>query len=533
MILLIFLTNSITYPQDKIKIELIGLKNISEYTVISAIKDCISSLDYVTIKRKIEDLGWFSEIKIDIKKDDHIIRIYVEEFPIINKIIILGNTVFEENEIIDHLGLKIGTVFNKVELYKNIPNLYNAFRLKGFTQNEIDRIELSKEGVLKIFVIEWKIKNFDFKNKFPVDGEKIKNYLLGNSRSPYNTNLFKKKIESLYYTNAFDYIDIKVEKSDTKGKLIAYADIIERPPSLNMKLQYSSFKGLKSRILFHDYNFLGMLNSLIIQADAYKISDNRCYSLDSKLSDLIDYHRLTYLEFNLVARGLSNKELPAFNLKLSHLNEVEFDLNLKMPMLRYFSFEPGFRVAYSEFKYTNGAIEETPFTSVFLRLVYKSSWKEENLQKLMFDFKTDYLKPISDSYNIKYALNGIYEFSLKNFRNIINFSSGIIRGNNIYIWNKFRVGADDYFHYLKYEELFLDEYIFSNYTLQFPYIKHLISFYTFVDYIIGKEHKSYYSLNDKFFGMGAKIANVPVYIDLSFKNKLSFKSAVLTLNLNL
>lgn len=529
--LLVFLKT--IFGQDKTQFEISGLINITKDQIVEYLEKNIKDLnDESEIKICLEKWGFFSKVEVRLhvnNNDQKIIKIDVLEYPKINGVAVYGNTIFKEEELIGYLSIKTGEVFNKTNFYKNIKKLYYEYAKRGYTQVEIDHIELTKEGNLSIFVTEWKVGSWSPASKFKTKPEIIDRFLVPEKNSLYNLNRIKMAIEDLYYTDAFENINVTVERTNIKGVLNLKVELQEKPPLLNLDFQYLSYGGMKSEFKYNDLNFLGNLENIGLGGKYYKIKDNVGYVIWSEWNESISQNSRFYLGMDFKLHYITKGNLFLYDQPFK-LTKFSWQIFVKKDFSKYSSVFLGLRPLYSSVLNDVGKASDDLSISPFFKYKYESSNMSKS-RATFFELETEYFKNLSGLVNIIFGMNAQHEFTMAdNIRNVLRADAGIIAGKDSSMANKFIIGNDKNYHYLKYDELLLDRYASLNYKMVLPPLRHFLILEFFSDFIYGDVKEIKRSVNYLIYGLGVKVTNLPIYASVSFNENL--KKPVFSVSFN-
>ena len=180
VLLICLFSTSVTAEVVK-KVEVSGNKRISKETVM-VFGDIKTGVSYTPLEindliKKLYDTNFFS--KIDVNLENGILKIFLEENPIINMVVFKGVKADKiKKEILEIVTLKTKTSFNKSQIQNYLNRIKNFYREIGYFFVEIDtevqelqnnRVNLiydvrpgKKAKISKIFFLEtkkWKTQN--------------------------------------------------------------------------------------------------------------------------------------------------------------------------------------------------------------------------------------------------------------------------------------------------------------------------------------------------------------------------------------
>lgn len=224
----LFLNNS--YAEIINKIEIIGNKRISPETIkvygqIKPLNSDFSNVDVDNIIRNLYETNFFKNI--DIKLENKKLIIVLEEYPIVNQIIIIGEQNSRiKNRIKDVISLKEKNSFIRNNLNNDInliKNLYSQLgykfakidsRIREIDENNFDiAFDISKGNLTEIkkitFLGDKKIKEKRLRDIIVSEESKFWKIITKNNRFNENQIALDKRLLINYYKN-LGYYDVEI-----------------------------------------------------------------------------------------------------------------------------------------------------------------------------------------------------------------------------------------------------------------------------------------------------------------------------------
>jgi outer membrane protein insertion porin family len=162
----IFCMTSIGFAQTELKIKEVkieGNKSVSSDTILAKIKTQRGQMFSRSVLnddlKRLYALGYFTDVSIDVEDepDGIIVRIIVEEKPIISKIVIEGNQKLSDNKIKKSIITKDGDLLNYTKLSTDLYSIRELYKSKGFERvvvnHKIDK-DPDSEGSIVVISIE-------------------------------------------------------------------------------------------------------------------------------------------------------------------------------------------------------------------------------------------------------------------------------------------------------------------------------------------------------------------------------------------
>ena len=257
---LFLLISTTLYAEIIRKIEIEGNQRVSSETIKMfanvSLGDDFDKNDFNSALKNLYDSNFFNSIELKI--ENNILQIYVEEFPIIQNVSIEGvENKKIKNELIKNISFKSRNSFNKILLEKDKNTIANTLKQFGFyfSNTQVLIVELEDNKIDLIYKIETgeksKIRKITFLGNKIFKDNKLKSIILSEeykfwkfisgkkflneSIISYDINLLKN-----FYLNK-GYYNVKINSS--------FAKIIEQN---EFELIYNIDPGKK--ILFNEFN---------------------------------------------------------------------------------------------------------------------------------------------------------------------------------------------------------------------------------------------------------------------------------------
>ena len=234
-ILTLFFISFEAYAKDFVidKIVINGEKRISESLILKYVPKLKNKLinDNIlnNITKNLYRTGYFSDITIKIDKT--ILKITVEEFPIVNEVLFSGNDLLDEEILVAITNIKIRDVFNKININNAIENIQNEYQKIGryLSVIKVKKINLPEGRVNLVFEIEegslLVVKNINFIGnkifsdndlRFVVSTKEDAWYKLfaSNKFVPSRLEFDKEKLYQFYKQRGFINFKVKLARGD-------------------------------------------------------------------------------------------------------------------------------------------------------------------------------------------------------------------------------------------------------------------------------------------------------------------------------
>jgi len=218
----IFVAQVIFAQEDKITdIQIYGNESVATSTIFSVIKTQIGD-KYDPIKvdndlKAIYNLGYFSDIKVDLKKEEKGVKLVfmVKEKLTVSKIKFEGIKGLKEEDLKKEVTLKIGAPFSHAALQESIDKITNFAKDNGYYFAKVN-YKIEDEGKIVTFLIDEgrkvKIKEINLFGNKAFSTFKLKWKMSTSTGDFYKEKELQEDIEKLlffYETNGYPMITIQ------------------------------------------------------------------------------------------------------------------------------------------------------------------------------------------------------------------------------------------------------------------------------------------------------------------------------------
>lgn len=265
--------------------------------VLAAVKmkvgDLISEEGLVQDKRAIYELGNFYDVFVGFELVPEGVQLSytVMENPILQEIVVKGNTKLTQQEILAMLTVKKGEILNTKRLNTNARAIEETYREKGYIFTKVSDVAMEPNGVLTLTVNEGILEGFEVKGN-----EKTKEYVVTREMrlkpgEAFNVKDARRSMQRVYNLGFFEDVNMKLNPGREPNAVVLETDVVERRTgTFAVGGGYSESDGIIGIIEVGDSNFRGTGDSVKVHwefggdADSY---DNYQFSytrpwLDSK-----------------------------------------------------------------------------------------------------------------------------------------------------------------------------------------------------------------------------------------------------------
>lgn len=196
----------------------------------------------------------FSEIPEGV-----IITYHVMENPVVQDIVITGNTVYNNGELDEMVEVKRGEVLNGNTLRDNITAIVEKYHDDGYIWMKIANLDVTEEGVVNVKISEGVLEGYKVKGNNKTREVVILREMRQQPGEPFNAKLARRSMERVYNLGFFEDVNIKMLAGMEPDSMIMEINVEEkRTGSFGIGAGYSTSEGFVGSVSIADRNFLGM-----------------------------------------------------------------------------------------------------------------------------------------------------------------------------------------------------------------------------------------------------------------------------------
>ncbi|MFC1564622.1 LPS assembly protein LptD [candidate division KSB1 bacterium] len=262
--------NSYYITPDRIKIK--GCRQLKEEFITGFIQSTPrKTLTEKNIKQDLESLfetGFFSDVKAEIIEENEnlFLEFHIVENPLINNIVITGNTLFTEQEIINMYPAGISDTFNQHNAMQFIQRIYDSYIEEGVSLVQIKKFEIDTvSNSLYVKIDEGRIHRIEISGNEITRLHVIDREFTLNKGEIFNFYRAQRGINNLYGTGLFEKVQPIIQFED--DKLILRIEIVEQKTEMmRIGARYDNDSETELYMELADDNFMGTGMKSILQA---------------------------------------------------------------------------------------------------------------------------------------------------------------------------------------------------------------------------------------------------------------------------
>ncbi len=215
---------------------------------------------------RIRRMGFFYEESVSAAHepaaDGERVTFTVEEHPIVQKIVVTGNKILTEADILKVVTTKIGEVMNSTVVARDEDAIKSLYRTRGYVGDVgvTDPEQLiTRDGVLTFPVIEVVVEAIEISGNKKTKTRVIRRELHTKPGDAYNSVKLQRDLERIYNLDLFEDVGpVEAVPGSEPGKVIIRLPVKEKKTGqVSLGVGYSSPQGVVGRIELGETNFRG------------------------------------------------------------------------------------------------------------------------------------------------------------------------------------------------------------------------------------------------------------------------------------
>ncbi len=214
--ILLMWTFAIAWAQDRVvaRVNVLGAAQVSQEAITAALPlrvgDKFTDEELRRAEEAIDRLGFFKAVSVTALKTvngDELV-IHVQEWPVVEKILVSGNQAVKTEDILRVLEIEVGKVFNTRTLIENVKQVRNLYTRRGFF-GDVQSIDFESEDstTLKVEMLEMTVNSVTPYGNKRTKTDIIERLLTTKPGMPFNKHLWESDLRRLAATNWF--LDVK------------------------------------------------------------------------------------------------------------------------------------------------------------------------------------------------------------------------------------------------------------------------------------------------------------------------------------
>jgi|GEM_PF-1375868 len=274
--------------------------------------------------KRIYSIGYFNEnITADTLDTPAGIKVTfkVNENPIVQKIVIKGNSLFDEKKILNSMQTRVGNVFNHCIIPSDVRSIQNLFDNAGYLMNRVENVQFDAK-TLYIYIEENKIGKVKVVGNIRTRDRIIMRELRFSEGEMYDAKKVERSLQKIFALGYFSEIRPRCEAGSKPGIIDFIIEVVESKTGMyTIGGSHSSANGLSGIFQVSEKNHRGKGQTVNIMTEfggrrAYELGfiepkvNGKNYSLgmniyNSKQTQKLYRTNLEALEYGEDRRGFS------------------------------------------------------------------------------------------------------------------------------------------------------------------------------------------------------------------------------------
>jgi len=289
-------------PTGKIvtSVTVTGHSAVTEQTIMEVIKvkpgEVVVADKIKSDMQAIYDLGYFFDVVSTFNEVPEGVQVVytVMENPVVQDIVIKGNSKVTVDKLKSMLTVKKGSILNSKALNNNVRAMEQYYHDQGYILTKISDVSMSPGGVLTLSINEGMVEGIEIKGN-----EKTKDYVITRemklkSNQPFNVKDAKRSMQKVQNLGYFEDVNMKLNPGKDPNAVIVETTVVEQKTGrFSIGGGYSQSDGMVGIIEVGDDNFRGTGDKVKFHWEFggnasdrnYEVSYNRPW-LDAKQTSL-------------------------------------------------------------------------------------------------------------------------------------------------------------------------------------------------------------------------------------------------------
>ncbi len=191
-----------------------GLKSLQPESILSEIEidttRPISLREIRWITQAIYQTGYFSQLSAQIDTSTNNLVFTAVEFPIVEKTVFYGNTVYADSILFNIMETKFGQILNFQRGRRDLKKIISKYHSSGYALARINEIRFLN-GTLEIFIDEGRLSNIILSGNFRTKSFVVIREVPIKKGDLFQVNLLKQGLENIYSTGYFEGVRFQID----------------------------------------------------------------------------------------------------------------------------------------------------------------------------------------------------------------------------------------------------------------------------------------------------------------------------------
>jgi outer membrane protein insertion porin family len=266
---LIFSVSAPAYAADPTgktvtSITVTGNTTVPEATIMGAVKlkpgEALTADKVKQDMQAIYELGTFFDVVSNFNEVPEGVQVVytVMENPVLQEIIIKGNTKVSSDKLSSMLTVKTGSILNSKALNENVRSIETYYHDQGYILTKVSDVAMGTGGVLTITINEGMLEGIEVKGNEKTKTHVITREMKLKPNQPFNVKDAKRSMQKVYNLGYFEDVNMKLNPGKEPNAIVLETTVVEQKTGrFSIGGGYSKSDGMIGIIELGDDNFRG------------------------------------------------------------------------------------------------------------------------------------------------------------------------------------------------------------------------------------------------------------------------------------
>jgi outer membrane protein insertion porin family len=289
-------------PTGKIvtSVTITGNHTVAEDTIMGVVK--MKPGEALTVDKVKQDmqaiyeLGTFFDVVSNFNEVPEGVQVVytVMENPVLQEIVIKGNTKVSSDKLNSMLTVKKGSILNSKALNDNVRAMEQYYHDQGYILTKVSDVAMGDGGVLTIAINEGILEGIEVKGNEKTKTNVITREMKLKPNQPFNVKDAKRSMQKVYNLGYFEDVNMKLNPGKEPNAIVLETTVVEQKTGrFSIGGGYSKNDGMVGIIELGDDNFRGMGDKVKLHWEFGGNASNKNYEvgytrpwLDSKQTSI-------------------------------------------------------------------------------------------------------------------------------------------------------------------------------------------------------------------------------------------------------
>ncbi|SFL62169.1 BamA/OMP85 family outer membrane protein [Pelosinus propionicus] len=241
-----------------------GNTTVPEATIMGAVKlkpgEALTADKVKQDMQAIYELGTFFDVVSNFNEVPEGVQVVytVMENPVLQEIIIKGNTKVSSDKLSSMLTVKTGSILNSKALNENVRSIEEYYHDKGYILTKVSDVAMGTGGVLTITINEGMLEGIEVKGNEKTKTHVITREMKLKPNQPFNVKDAKRSMQKVYNLGYFEDVNMKLNPGKEPNAIVLETTVVEQKTGrFSIGGGYSKSDGMIGIIELGDDNFRG------------------------------------------------------------------------------------------------------------------------------------------------------------------------------------------------------------------------------------------------------------------------------------